>query len=142
MIYFAAPYFSDSEISHNEAIVAAIERKWKVFYPFRDGLRMIDLVNSGISPDEATSRVWECDFLAIRESRILVAVLDGRVPDEGVCVELGIARTMGKHVIGLVTDSRACFKWGMNPMVFGSLNAVAVETDSLLSEIEKALNLH
>ena len=45
-------------------------------------------------------------------------VLDGRVPDEGACVELGIAYCQkylhngDKRLLGLYTDTRAAFKAG------------------------------
>ena len=33
-------------------------------------------------------------------------ILDGRVPDEGGCVELGMARARGADCFGVQTDSR------------------------------------
>ena len=34
-------------------------------------------------------------------------VLDGRIPDEGACVELGIAYANGKRCYGVKTDARS-----------------------------------
>lgn len=47
--------------------------------------------------------------------------MDGRVPDEGACVEIGIAYTLGKKCIGLKTDAKAAFGGADNPMVPGAL---------------------
>ena len=68
-----------------------------------------------------------------------VFVLDGRVPDEGACVELGIAygqkylRNGGKLLVGLHTDTRAAFIGGrLNPMVRALLDRVVDEEEALL----------
>ncbi|MBI5156384.1 MAG: hypothetical protein HZA58_00070, partial [Acidimicrobiia bacterium] len=51
-----------------------------------------------------STQVMDCD--------VLLCVLDGRVPDEGMAVEIGIAhadrlhRTRQRRLIGLSTDSR------------------------------------
>ena len=74
------------------------------------------------------------------EADILLFVLDGRVPDEGACIELGIAwgdktlRNPNKRLIGLLTDSRAAFpQWQLNPMVREPMEAVARTQDELLA---------
>lgn len=54
--------------------------------------------------------MWLHDVEMIRGCDVVEAVLDGRVPDEGVCVELGLSSALGKGVIGLMTDSRTCFR--------------------------------
>lgn len=36
---------------------------------------------------------------------IIFAVLDGRAPDEGVCVELGLAYANGKRCYGFKSDA-------------------------------------
>ena len=47
--------------------------------------------------------------------------MDGRVPDEGACVEIGIVYALGKGCIGLKTDARGAFEGADNPMVLGAL---------------------
>jgi len=47
--------------------------------------------------------------------------MDGRVPDEGACVEIGIGYALGKEYIGLKTDVKGAFGGGDNPMVLGAL---------------------
>ena len=59
-------------------------------------------------------------------------MLDGRVPDEGACVELGIAHChrelecWEKLLFGLHTDARAAFLDShLNPMVRAPLDYIA-----------------
>jgi hypothetical protein len=66
-------------------------------------------------------------------------VLDGRVPDEGACVELGIAycqkylQNNEKLLVGLHTDTRAAFIGGrLNPVVLIPLDYVVDDVESLL----------
>jgi nucleoside 2-deoxyribosyltransferase len=122
-IYFAAPFFSDAEREFNERILRVLE-SWIVFYPYRDGRRMAELVADGLSEKEAARLVWQCDFEQLQVCNVVVAVLDGRVPDEGVCVELGIAACLGKTVVGLLTDCRSCFRWGANPLITSALTSI------------------
>ena len=131
-IYLAAPFFCQSERLFNDLLVRELETAWRVFYPYRDGPRMADLIARGISSEDAVEQVWLSDLEEIRSCDLVVAVLDGRVSDEGVCVELGLARGSGKSVIGLFTDSRSCFPWGANPMVTGSLSAICTDPSVLV----------
>ena len=47
---------------------------------------------------------------------------DGRVPDEGACIEAGVAFGWDKRLIGLQTDFRAVEPGGNNLMIDGVLN--------------------
>jgi hypothetical protein len=73
---------------------------------------------------------------------IFLFVLDGRVPDEGACVELGIAyaqkqiRQPEKRLVGLHTDPRAAFIGSkLNPMVGVPLEFVAASEEELLDAL-------
>jgi nucleoside 2-deoxyribosyltransferase len=135
MIYLAAPFFSNSERAFNGALVDFIELEQPVFSPFRDGIRMHELVANGMSVANAAELVWKCDVGAIQKCSMVLAVLDGRVPDEGVCVEIGLAKALDKKVVGYLTDNRACFKWGMNPMVIGAIDVFVSSNEELLFQI-------
>jgi hypothetical protein len=70
---------------------------------------------------------------------VFLLVLDGRVPDEGACVELGIAyghKWLGKReklLIGLHTDARAAFlRAKLNAMLAVPLDYVAQDQEALL----------
>jgi len=131
-IYLAAPFFSDAEREFSMKIVRQLERHWAVFLPFRDGVRMAELVANGVSADAASADVWDCDLAAIRRSAVIVAVLDGRVPDEGVCVEIGLAKAIDMPVIGLKTDVRSCFSWDLNPMITGAVSPICASIEELI----------
>ena len=70
-------------------------------------------------------------------------MLDGRVPDEGACVELGIAYgqkhllQQDKLLIGLHTDMRGAFPTGkLNAMINGALDRTMGDEEELIAEIE------
>ena len=76
-------------------------------------------------------RILDCD--------VFLFVLDGRVPDEGACVELGIAHCQrhlqgsGKLLLGLHTDTRAAFvNSRLNPMVRVALDRIVDDEEALL----------
>ncbi len=140
-LYLAAPFFSEGERAFNEIVLRELEPSWSVFYPYRDGVRMAELVAEGVDPGTAARQVWLCDVERIRDCHGVVAVLDGRVPDEGVCVELGLASALGKAVIGLVTDTRACFRWGANPMITGCLTTLCDELTKLSGDVTRFIGV-
>jgi len=84
-----------------------------------------DAVLSGaIILAKACASELDLDRSQIITSDVSLFVLDGRVPDEGACVDLGIAychkslKTSEKLLVGLHTDSRASFLGvRLNPMV-------------------------
>jgi nucleoside 2-deoxyribosyltransferase len=83
------------------------------------------------------------DKRKIFESDIFLFVLDGRVPDEGACVELGLAhahkelRAPQRLLVGLQTDSRAAFVGSkLNPMLRVPLERVVEAEEELLRVLE------
>ncbi len=71
-------------------------------------------------------------------------MLDGRVPVEGTCVELGIAhchrelRGVERLLIGLHTDPRAAFESSrLNPMARVPLDRVVDDEDTLVGVLEE-----
>ena len=76
----------------------------------------------------------------ITRSDVFLFVLDGRGPDDGAAVELGIAHTHrgieGRPVrlVGLMTDARAAFlRSRLNPMLRVPLSFVARTEEKLLA---------
>ena len=118
-IYFAAPLFSQAERDYNVFLTKILEEHgYTVFLPQRDGFLASELENK--TEQEKTEMIFKKDVNAILKSDILFIVLDGRVPDEGACVELGIAYANGKKCYGLKTDSRAAeMDLDINPMISG-----------------------
>ena len=80
------------------------------------------------------------DIEAIEKSDLLLIVMDGRVPDEGACFELGYAYARGKICVGLKTDTRVSELGTDNAMLVGSLgDNIAYDLDSLTA-ILKSIN--
>lgn len=74
---------------------------------------------------------------------VFLFVLDGRVPDEGACVELGMAHAQRrlegdeKLLIRLHTDTRAAFLGSrLNPMIRVSLDRIAEDEGSPMEILE------
>ncbi len=87
--------------------------------------------------------MFELDEQKIFECDIFLFVLDGRVPDEGACVELGLAhahkelRGTKKLLVGLHTDVRAAFLSSkLNPMLRVPLDRIVESEDALLKVLE------
>jgi nucleoside 2-deoxyribosyltransferase len=124
LLYFAAPLFSEAELSFNIKLTAELEKYVDVYLPQRDGGKLVDLVERGVPIKSAYKSIFERDLDALEESDALVIVLDGRTIDEGAVFELGVAFAMGKHCVGLQTDPRRLLPVGNNPMVENALDRV------------------
>ena len=69
--------------------------------------------------------------------------LDGRVPDEGACVELGIAFGSGKRCYGFKTDTRSIeLGLDINPMISGCMIKIFRNYDGeqLIKDIKEFLS--
>ncbi|MBI1758171.1 MAG: nucleoside 2-deoxyribosyltransferase [Actinobacteria bacterium] len=105
--YIAAPLFCDAEKQFNLAVDAAVRSVGLDSYlPQRDGGEAAPLVRQGLDEHAVRKRLFDLDCAAIDECELFVFVLDGRVPDEGGCFELGMAYQQGKSCFGLQTDIR------------------------------------
>lgn len=146
-IYFAAPLFSEAENQFNKTLTAELEEAgFSVFLPQRDGVEKEQSPYKEMQPDERRKSMFELDEEKIKESDIFLMILDGRVPDEGACVELGIAHTyrkfagMPKHIIGLQTDIRAAFIGSkLNPMLKVPIDFIGEDQKQLVEHLSSIL---
>lgn len=106
-IYFAAPLFNEMELKRNKEYTGLL-RSWgyDVFLPQEVGGLSAKIIADGKDKLEVSKAIFESDMKGLKECDILLFFLDGRVPDEGACVELGIAYALGKKCIGYKTDDR------------------------------------
>jgi nucleoside 2-deoxyribosyltransferase len=140
LIYFAGPLFSEAERRFNLGLTQRLEAVgFEVFLPQRDGVERDIPPYDAMTPDERRQAMFRLDRSRILDSEVFLFVLDGRVPDEGACVELGIAhcqkylRNGEKLLLGLHTDTRAAFVGArLNPMVRVPLDYVVDEEQTLL----------
>lgn len=132
LIYFAAPLFSEAELSFNTHLTDMLEQAVDVYLPQRDGGRLVDLIGKGVAPGDAYSSIFERDMGALAECDALLIVLDGRTIDEGAVFELGVAFASGKSCVGYQSDPRRLLPVGNNPMIACALERVFVNTSELV----------
>ena len=139
-IYVAGPLFSEAEKQYNGYLSKYLEDMgFETFLPQRDGHKLSELLANGESGSFAMSKIFKRDIGEIQKSDIVIFVMDGRVPDDGACVEIGYAYAMGKECIGLKTDPRTLMLDLDNPMILGALkNRIARN----LKELEDFLISH
>ncbi len=116
-IYISAPLFNEMELKFNENMSRFLEeRKFSTYLPQRDGGEDEMLLKDPELWPETSKRVFERDVEALKDSSALLMIMDGRVPDEGACVELGMAYAFRKICIGFQTDTRS-FATGQNNLM-------------------------
>lgn len=151
-IYFAAPLFNDAERRFNAELTRELEqRRHRVFLPQRDGF---EIAGGGLGGDTSSTAelrraIFARDQSEVFAADLLLAVLDGRVPDEGVAVEIGLAWAhrngapdLGhRRIVGLKTDVRASFLHeALNPMLSEALDELFTDTASLLAWLDGRSN--
>lgn len=141
-VYFAGPLFPQSEKDFNLKLVRVLEAHgYTVFLPQRDGYEAAVLEEK---PQEEKARmIFEKDLGEVLKSDILFINLDGRVPDEGACVELGIAYASGKRCYGAKTDTRALeLDMDLNPLISECLIRLFMDYDGdqLIEALDRYLS--
>jgi len=139
-IYLAGPLFSQAERRFNLRLTRRLEALgFDVFLPQRDGVERDRPPYDTMTPEERRHAMFYLDRSRILDADVFLFVLDGRVPDEGACVELGIAycqkylRNGDKLLLAPHPDSRAAFIGGrLNPMVRVPLDYVVDDEEALL----------
>ena len=136
-IYYAGPLFSQAEIKFNEILTEKLEKNgFDVFLPQRDGAEKHKPPYDKMTKDERRKAIFSIDRDQILSCDIFLFILDGRVPDEGACVELGIAYTQRhiekkrKILIGLSTNNYR-FK-SLNPMIRIPLDNIYESEEDLI----------
>jgi len=147
-LYFAGPLFNQAERQFNEQICSQLEKMGiSVFLPQRDGAESSKSPYKEMSKDERRRAMFILDRDEILAADIFLFILDGRIPDEGACVELGIAygqkflAQKKKLLIGLRTDKRTAFaEAGLNPMISQALDKVFLKEEDLLGYFRETVS--
>ena len=128
-IYYAAPLFNEAEREYNLKIVNILESYgYEVFLPQRDGFLAPDL--EGKTEEEKIKIIFQKDKEEVLKSDIVFMLLDGRIPDEGACIELGIAYANGKRCYGFKSDARSIeADMDINPMIAGCFTKIFYNLD-------------
>ena len=143
-VYFAAPMFNQSEKDYNLKLTAVLEEfGYEVFLPQRDGIEAAKL--EGKTEQELIDMIFPLDVEEVLKADILFMNMDGRVPDEGACVELGIGYANGKRCYGFKTDTRT-IELGMdlNPMIAGCMIEIFrdFDGDRMIEQLRSYLENH
>ena len=140
-IYFAGPLFSDAEKEFNNRVASQIEKLgYTVFLPQRDGAEHNKPPFDTMKPDEYRKALFDLDKSQVMASDIFLFILDGRVPDDGACVELGLAHLHkqladnDKYLIGLRTGHLSV---NLNPMIKMALDRIYESVPELLDALKE-----
>jgi nucleoside 2-deoxyribosyltransferase len=138
--YIAGPLFNDAEKAFNMKVDALVQSLGiETYLPQRDGGESIRMIREGQPPERVRQRLFELDVSEVRACDLFICILDGRVPDEGTCVELGMAYILEKECIGYQTDSRRFALDYNNLMIEHALNGgIAQMLDDLINLIQAA----
>lgn len=149
-VYCAGPLFNTPEREEMAAISNLLESsKHQTYLPQRDGLEASQLAKN-LEQDaggrvEGRSIHYRSIFLLdvyklLSWSDVVVANLNGRVPDEGTVVECALAWHSGKALILYKNDERAPFTGIDNPMLIGLTEGPLVDDiNNLPLSIDNAL---
>jgi nucleoside 2-deoxyribosyltransferase len=140
LLYLAGPLFSKAERRFNLRLTWRLEASgFRVFLPQRDGVDRKTPPFDAMPPERRRRAMFRLDRQKILDCEVFVIVLDGRVPDEGACVELGMAHCqrhlqgVGKLLVGLHTDARAAFIGSrLTPMVRVALDHIVDDEEALV----------
>ena len=145
-VYCAGPLFNEKEREEMQQIAGRLEAcGFDTFLPQRDGLELTtcvdELVRQGFTPDRANRLMGQAIFAldvhqVLHVCDLLVANLNGRVPDEGTVSEAAMAWSRGVPVIGYKADSRSVFASQDNPLVAGLFGFRLCQS---IDEIEQAV---
>ncbi|MEN8186259.1 MAG: nucleoside 2-deoxyribosyltransferase [Bacteroidota bacterium] len=146
-IYFAAPLFSQAEKNFNQNLTDQIETLgFDVFLPQRDGIEKNKHPYDKMSEENRRNAMFTLDRDQILDCDIFLFILDGRVPDEGACVELGMVyaqkylKNNNKIIIGLQTDIRASFlNSKLNPMIRVALQKIHKTEGELIDNLKSII---
>ncbi|MGI6472468.1 MAG: nucleoside 2-deoxyribosyltransferase [Candidatus Methanomethylophilaceae archaeon] len=140
-IYLAAPLFCEAELDYNRKLAEKLtEEGFTVILPQDLESDIEELIKS--RPDEAYREIFNMDLVALLSCDVLVMVMDGRVPDEGACVELGIAYASGIECFGIKTDVRTSEYGRDNFMITGALKGRVFDNpENLGKSIRNVLGL-
>ncbi len=137
-LYFAGPLFCDAEKEFNKKLTEQIEIiGYNVFLPQRDGVTKDS--STKMTSLERSKAIFDLDKKEMLTSDIFLFVLDGRIPDEGACVALGMSymhkQLVNQNIllIGLHTDKRGAYVDSkLNPMLEASMDSIFESVSELL----------
>lgn len=136
-IYYAAPLFNDMELKRNKEMKKWLENKgYDVYLPQDEAGLSYEMIDDS-NKMQINKKIFENDVKCIKNSDLLIFDLNGRVPDEGGCVELGMAYAWGIKCIGFKTDTRALDYTGDDNLMIEGCMEFKIARD--LNELERII---
>ncbi len=137
VVFIAAPLFNEMERERNTMIRKFLEQLGFEVFLAQDNVGLsYDLIPGG-QKSEIRKHIFLSDAEGVKKSDIILFLIDGRTPDEGACVELGMGWILGKPCVGYKTDNRAMDQNGDNNiMIDGCLN---FEMAGNMDELKEAM---
>ena len=144
-VYLAGPLFSEAEQAFNRSLVEDLESiGCSVFLPQQDAIDVSKPDFQRLTPIQQSRAIFESNKMEIYGCDVFLFCLDGRVPDEGACVELGMVHThrefsvRKKLIIGLHTDVRVATETRrLNAMLMGALDEIFGTTAALVEYLQE-----
>ncbi len=136
-IYLAVSLLSQADREFNIYVAEVLwENGFVIFVP-QENSEVPEIPDTEEKRRRLLTGFFTNDIEAIDVSDTLLIILDGRVPDEGACFELGYAYARGKICVGLKTDTRVSEMGTDNAMIVGSLgDNIAKDLDSLTTMLK------
>ena len=134
-IYLAGPLFCSSELAYNNCLKDELdEYGYELVLPQENskGINSERMLKDPGYRDAATIMIFQADTDMLESCDALLINLDGRVPDEGACVELGYACAKGKPCFAIKTDVRTA-EYGTDNLMIGG--AVGLKVASTIEEL-------
>lgn len=122
-VYIAGPMFCDAELQYNRLLKEGLSKHGiEAVLPQDLPLDIPDVSPGNRAAVNRVSLMVFAEDLGLLDScDALVLNMDGRVPDEGACVELGYAYARGMPCFGIKTDVRTSERSMDNMMITGAL---------------------
>ena len=130
-IYIAGPLFCEAELRENEKIDQIIkEYGHETYLPQRDG-GCFAVMPDRIDGKTKEQILFQHDIQALNWCDTILFLMDGRVPDEGACFELGYAYATGKRCIAYKTDTRT-FMYGKDNLMLRESTETVLHSEAEL----------
>lgn len=133
-IYFAGPLFSTIEREFNVKLTLALrDLGHQVFLPQESSVNM----KKRTVEEFDAKAIFDSDMHGLDWSDCMIVLLDGTMPDPGVCFEMGYAYANRKPIYGLRTDIRGTNDLLVNLMLTRSCHYIYSNVQHLLDFFEK-----
>lgn len=136
-VYIANAMFSEADRLFNLQIQETMERYGILVYLPQNN-------SENTRDDPCNIVIFEQDTYQILQADIIVACLDQDTIDSGVACEIGIAVTLGKPIVGILTDirqHRTKNRIYKNPFVTGAIERSGIIVKSI-EEAVKAIQIY